>query len=354
MENIELNDFGQRDDNYEWDNWEETNVDSYETRLEDLDRRYDEVWMTDFKRNNESDTSKKRKIETNSLLTTRSSVNLKAGYMKKLFTEDYKLNPNDGPDSKDLFSRLDVADKCWLTYDDVKVAYIDRSGNYKFSGDKTSVQGLKDFRTAFEKATEEHKKTIVSLVEEEVPNGENIDPISEDVRDEIHRENIDDDIEFSERVLKLHRDGKLTDQEARELVGITRPKEEPEERIKYLKIERERLKKNLQTESDPELKEILQDGLTIVEQNIDDARLQMYQKPESEEGIHRAREKVRDDVRTRFEKFCLPLPSPWRELSRRWLSPGKRRWLEPRRDWEKWEKRWRNSRKLPYRSSFPS
>ncbi|CAB3989946.1 Hypothetical predicted protein [Paramuricea clavata] len=184
----------------------------------------------DFKKNNESDTSTKRKKETNSLYTTGSPVDLKSKYMKELFTEDYRLNPNDGPNSKDLFSRLGVVDKYWLTFVDVKVAFIDRNGNYFLSKNTSNAQGQLNFRTAFEKATEEHQKTLNSIVEEEVPNGENIDAISDDVRDEIHRENIDDDIEFNDRVLQLHRDGKCTEQETRELIGITVPKGEPEEK----------------------------------------------------------------------------------------------------------------------------
>ncbi|CAB3989406.1 Hypothetical predicted protein [Paramuricea clavata] len=109
--------------------------------------------------------------------------------------------------------------------------------------------------------------------------------VSEDVRDEIHRENIDDNIKFSERVLQLHRDGKFTEQEARELVGITVPKGEPGQKIKFLKIERQRHEQNLQTESDPSKKEILREAIEIIDQNIDDAKLQMRQRPESEEGL---------------------------------------------------------------------
>ncbi|CAB3994805.1 Hypothetical predicted protein [Paramuricea clavata] len=190
-----------------------------------------------------------------------------------------------------------------------------------------------------------------SRFEEEVPNGdENIDAISDDVRDEIHRENIDENVKFSERVLQLHREGKLTEQEARELVGITVPKGEPEEKIKFLKIERQRHEQNLQTESDPSKKEILREAIEIIDQNIDDAKLQMRQRPESEEGIHRIREKVRDDVRTRFEKFKVWAKENLGVLSAITISiagiittvfvAGKRRWSAPRKDWEKLEKRW--------------
>ncbi|CAB3989590.1 integrase core domain-containing [Paramuricea clavata] len=93
--------------------------------------------------------------------------------------------------------------------------------------------------------------------------------------------------------------------EARELVGITVPKGEPDERIKYLKVERQKLKIDFDTESDPERKDIFREALEIIDQNIDDARLEMRERPESEEGVHRVREKVREDVRTRFEKFKI-------------------------------------------------
>ncbi|CAB4005763.1 uncharacterized transposon-derived [Paramuricea clavata] len=306
--NMEMNDFDQHDD-YDWDDYDETNVDDdlYETGLEDLDKQDDELWLRDFRNENSDDRFKGRKRETNYLYTTGSSVDLKAEYMKKLFANDYRLNPNDGLNSRNLFSRLDVSGY-WLTFDDVKVAFIDKNGEYYLSKNTSIAQSQKEFRIAFEKATEEHRKNIVSIVEEEAGGGDDassemIDAISDDVRDEIHHENIDDDVEFKDRVLDLHNKGKLTEQEARELVGITVTKGTPSEKIKYLKIERERLKKELETETDPERREILRDGLEIIQQNIDDANLEMRLRPESEEGKHRVQEKVRDDVRTKFEKF---------------------------------------------------
>ncbi|CAB4008997.1 integrase core domain-containing [Paramuricea clavata] len=308
---IKLDEIGR---DYDWDPWEEDeyddinlNDDLYETALDDLDRQDDEKWLLDFKRQNENDKARKKKRETNSLYTTGSSSGLKSEYMKKLFENDYQLNPNDGPRSKDLFSRLDVVDKYWLTFDGTKVAFIDRNGKYFLSKDTSNAQGLRDFRTAFEKATEEHKNKFVSIVEEEIPDGNPSihDDISDDVRDEIHNENIDDNLEFHERVLQFHRDGKFTEQESRELVGITVPKGEPNERIKFLKVERQKLKTDFETESDDERKDIFREALEIVDQNINDARLEMRERPESEEGVHRVREKVREDVRTRFEKFKI-------------------------------------------------
>ncbi|CAB3980447.1 uncharacterized transposon-derived [Paramuricea clavata] len=184
---IELDEIG--GDYDPWKENDETNLDDddfYETALDDLDRHDDQKWLLDFKRQNENDKSTKRKRETNSL-----------------------LNLDDGH---------------WLSFDNVKVAYIDRSGKYILSTDKnvTVVESQRNFRIAFEKATEEHQKTLVSITEEEIPEGNPsiYDDISNDVRDEIHDENIDDNLEFHDRVLQFHRDGKFTDQESRELAGI--------------------------------------------------------------------------------------------------------------------------------------
>ncbi|CAB4025256.1 Hypothetical predicted protein [Paramuricea clavata] len=189
------------------------------------------------------------------------------------------------------------------------IAYIEKNGEYKLSTSQnvTVTDSQKNFRSAFEKATEEHKNKFVSITEEEVPEGNSpiISDISNDVRDEIHRENIDDNLEFHERVLQFHRNGKFTEQESRELVGITVPKGEPSERIKFLKVERQKLKTDFDTESDDERQDIFREALKIVDQNIDDAKLEMCERPESEEGVHRVREKVREDVRTRFEKFKI-------------------------------------------------
>ncbi|CAB4019499.1 integrase core domain-containing, partial [Paramuricea clavata] len=290
MEDIELNDFN---NDYDWDTWEydETNVDENIEMEDFLDRRDDEIRLMEFKKDSDNDTSTKRKRETNSLYRTgRSYTGLKSEYMKNLFTQDYRLNPNDGPNSKDLFSRLNLSGH-WLTFDDVRVAFIDRNGNYFLSKNTSNVQDLQNFRTAYEKATEEHRKTLNSITEEETGGGQNTNVITDDVRDEINRENIDDDIEFHGRVLQFHNDGKFTEQETRELVGITVPKGVPDEKIKFLKIERQKLKTDFQTESDPDRKDIFREALEIIDQNIDDARLEMYQKPDSEEGIHRVREK---------------------------------------------------------------
>jgi hypothetical protein len=47
----------------------------------------------------------------------------------------------------------------------------------------------------------------------------------------------------------------------------------------------------------------MQEGGDVDEQAIDDARLEMGLQPESEDGKHRFREIVRENIRTKFEKF---------------------------------------------------
>jgi hypothetical protein len=47
----------------------------------------------------------------------------------------------------------------------------------------------------------------------------------------------------------------------------------------------------------------MQEGRDVAEQGIDNANLEMGQQPESEEGKHRYREMVKENIRTKFEKF---------------------------------------------------
>jgi hypothetical protein len=63
------------------------------------------------------------------------------------------------------------------------------------------------------------------------------------------------------------------------------------------------LKSNIEEETDDDRRQITQRAVDVAEQVIDDARLEMGQVPRSEEGKHRYREIVTDNIRTKFEKF---------------------------------------------------
>ena len=62
-------------------------------------------------------------------------------------------------------------------------------------------------------------------------------------------------------------------------------------------------KSNLEKETDDDRRQITQRMAYVAEQVIDDARLEMRQVPRSEEGKHRYRIIVRDNIRTKFERF---------------------------------------------------
>jgi hypothetical protein len=47
----------------------------------------------------------------------------------------------------------------------------------------------------------------------------------------------------------------------------------------------------------------MQEGKGLADRGIDSAKLEMGQQPETEEGKHRFREKVGEDIRTKFERF---------------------------------------------------
>ncbi|CAB3995061.1 Hypothetical predicted protein [Paramuricea clavata] len=62
-------------------------------------------------------------------------------------------------------------------------------------------------------------------------------------------------------------------------------------------------KSNPEKETDDDIRQITQGAVDVAEQVIDDARLEMGQLPMSEEGQPRYREIVRDNIRTKFERF---------------------------------------------------
>ncbi|CAB4019675.1 Hypothetical predicted protein [Paramuricea clavata] len=113
----------------------------------------------------------------------------------------------------------------------------------------------------------EHITKARSVVEEETggeASGETAEDILEDAREELHQETITASETLAEQAGRLERE---------------------------------------ELETDPDKRQIMQKGRDVAEQGIDDARLEMGQQPESEEGRHRFREKVREDIRTRFERF---------------------------------------------------
>ena len=107
-----------------------------------------------------------------------------------------------------------------------------------------------------------------------------------------------------EQAERLESEGKITTQERRELVGVTAPKGPPEVRTKALREQKKVFfETNIELETDPEIRHIMQEGRDVAERGIDNADLEMRQVPWSEEGKHRYREIVRENLRTKFERF---------------------------------------------------
>ena len=106
-----------------------------------------------------------------------------------------------------------------------------------------------------------------------------------------------------EHARELEEREKITAQERREFAGVTAPKGPPEVRIKALGEQKKVFETNIELETDPERQQIRQEGMDVAEQGIDNANLEMGQQPETEEGKHRYREIVRENIRTKFERF---------------------------------------------------
>jgi hypothetical protein len=101
----------------------------------------------------------------------------------------------------------------------------------------------------------------------------------------------------------LEREGILTTQERRELGGKSDTKGLPKTRIDAAKAQMEHWNEMLETENDSDRRQNLQKWVDVTKRVVDDVRLEMGQQPETEERKHMLREKVREDIRTKFESF---------------------------------------------------
>ena len=231
-------------------------------------------------------TPKKRKREFEKLYTYGKFDDIKIEYVGRLFQTEYRIDPNDGKNSKELISSLDIT-KNKLILNETDVAYIDTGGTYKMSENKKTTASSRRFLNLYEKALVEHKERARSVVEEETEgeaSGVTIEDIFEDASEELRQEAATAGDNLVEHAGKVEGEGKITVQERREYEGYTVPKGPPKDRIKALKIEKKRLEENIELETDPERRQIMQEGRDVVEQGIDNANLEMGQQPETREN----------------------------------------------------------------------
>ena len=284
----------------------ETSLDEYGFRAGlDDDQGLDDAKTSSFREENRDDKFAKRKRQLNELSTYGKFDDIKVEYVKRLFGHEYSIDPADGQNSKELISSLDIT-KNKLTFNGVDVAYIDTGGNYKMTTNNKTIASSRRFLNLYEKALAEHKDRAKSVVEEET-GGETsksgVEEIFEDAEEEFSQEVTDTGDNLVEHARELEERGKITTRERRELAGVTVPKGPPEIRIKALKEQKKVFETNIELTTDPERRQVMQEGRDVAEQGIDDARLEMGQQPETEEGKHRFREIVRENIRTKFEKF---------------------------------------------------
>jgi hypothetical protein len=265
----------------------------------------DDAKTSSFREENRDDKLPKRKRQLNELSTYGKFDNIKVEYVRRLFQTEYRIDPADGQNCSELISSLDIT-KHKLTFNGVDVALIETSGNFRMSNEKKTATSSRIFLNLYEKALAEHKKRAKCVVEEET-GGETsrsgVEEIFEDAEEEFGQEVTDTGDNLVEHARKLAERGKITTQERREFAGVTAPKGPPEVRIKALREQKKVFETNIELETDPERQQIMQEGRNVAEQGIDDARLEMGQQPESEEGKHRFREIVKENIRTKFEKF---------------------------------------------------
>jgi hypothetical protein len=265
----------------------------------------DDAKTSSFLEENRDDKYAKRKRQINELSIYGKFDDIKAEYVRRLFGHEYRIDPADGQNSKEFISSLDIT-KNKLTFNGADVAYIDTGGNFKMTENKKATASSRRFLNLYEKSLAEHRERAKSVVEEET-GGEtsrvNVEEIFEDAEEEFRQEVINAGDNLVEHARELGERGKITTQERREFAGVTAPKGPPEVRIKALREQKKVFETNIELETDPERRQIMQEGMDVAEQGIDNANLEMGQQPETEEGKHRYREIVRENIRTKFERF---------------------------------------------------
>jgi hypothetical protein len=280
------------------------NEDDFQDGLTDNDR-LDDAKISSFREENKDDSYRRRKKQLHELSTYGKFDDIKGEYVRRLLRSNYHINPDDGPSSKNFISLLDIT-KNKLKFSGVEIAYIGTDGMYRFSNNKRNSRYVAAFSRLYDKALEEHKQKARSVIEEETDGEspeETTENILEDVMEELHQETATASETLAEEAERLEIEGIITTQERREFAGVTAPKGPPEVRIKSLKAQRVAFETNIELETDPDRQHIRQRAVDVTERGIDDARLEMGQHPESEEGKHRFREIVREDIRTKFERF---------------------------------------------------
>jgi hypothetical protein len=150
----------------------------------------DDAKTSSFREENRDDKYAKRKRQLNELSTYGKFDDIKVEHVKRLFQTEYRIDPADGQNSKELISSLDIT-KHKLTFNGTDVAYVDTGGNFRMSNEKKTATSSRRFLNLYAKALAEHKGKAKSVVEEETggeASGVNADDIFKDAEEEFCQE----------------------------------------------------------------------------------------------------------------------------------------------------------------------
>jgi hypothetical protein len=134
------------------------------------DQRLNDAKTSSFREENRDDSYRNRKRQLDELSTYGKFDDIKVEYVRRLFQTEYRIDPADRQNSKELVSRLDLT-KNKLTFRGNDVAYIDTRGLYNLSKDKKSTGSVRAFLMLYAKAFDEYKNKAKSVVEEETGGG---------------------------------------------------------------------------------------------------------------------------------------------------------------------------------------
>ena len=293
-----------------------------ETAFDNDDDRDNEVETNNLELNDDDDREDRgndREIKRNLNKRIAKEEIQKTNIKKRiLFDLGYKINKGDGKKSEELFRRLKLTESKktlepnGVTFDGVKIIILGKNKKFTFS-ENTSVKfrsKIYDFEILAREAKEEHDRTAVSDIEDQIPDVFVDDEHAESIlRDSLRKlnERISD---REDRIVTV-----LTEQELREFNGLLKVKlptsEEQEEgqitvkdRLDFLKAEENNwMKRANRVEGDPRRKKLYETIVEVAELKADQLRLEANLKPKSETAQSILGEETENNPLTRFERF---------------------------------------------------
>ena len=276
-----------------------------ETAFDNDDDRDNEVETNNLELNDDDDREDRgndREVKRNLSKRIAGKETQKTNIKKRiLFDLGYKINKGDGKKSEELFRRLKLTESKktlepnGMTFDGVKIIILGKDWKYKFSENVRFRSKIYDFEILAREAKEEHDRTAVANIEDQIPDVFVDDEHARSILRDSSRKLNERISDREDRLLKV----KLPTLEEREEGGIT-----VKDRLDFLKTEQNNwVKRANRVEGDPRKEALYETIVEVAKLKADQLRLEANLKPESGTAQSILEEETENNPLTRSERF---------------------------------------------------